>query len=138
MKQPDEPIAASVEVDRPDLTLQREMERLYDFTVYVRWLAIAVLWLSVGSLSLWGLRYPFSLIREYFTWAAVRYGLAFHAMPAIGLGLCIGCTMAVLIRLIRNRLLGLPRREKQRLERQVYRIRQKGTSHPLWHVIRPG
>jgi hypothetical protein len=114
---------------------QQEIERLHQLTVYGRWLVVGMLWLTVGSLSLWGLRYPISLILDHFTWAAVRYGLAFHRLSAIGLAVCVGSTLGVLIWQSRNILVGLSDREKKRLEQQLYRIRQQGPTHPLWKFI---
>nr|WP_199329561.1 hypothetical protein [Coleofasciculus sp. FACHB-1120] len=104
-------------------------------TVYGRWLVAGLLWITIGPLSLWGLRYPISLLKEYFTWAAVRYGLYYNPLPALGLALCIGMTASVLVWQSRNILLGIPSRERHRLEQQVYRIRQQGQSHPLWKWV---
>ena len=132
MNQADEkqPLAAQTEK-----AFQREVERLYRLTLYGRWCVVVVLWLMVGSLSLWGLRYPISLLLDYFTWSAVRYGLAFHRLPAIGLSLCIGVTVAVLVWQSRNALFGLSPHERQRLEKQVQQIRLQGSSHPLWRFV---
>ncbi len=118
-----------------DSTFHQQVERLHRLTVYGRWLVAGTLWLTVGAVSLWGLRYPISLIREYFTWAAVRYGLVFHPVPAFGLFLCLGYTLAILVWQARNRLLGLPKRDRDRLEQSVLRIRTQGNSHPLWKYV---
>ena len=118
-----------------DPIFQAEVQRLHELTVYGRWLVVAFLWLSVGALSLWALRGEIALWLENFTWAAVRYGLVYNRLPAVGLGLCIGMTLAVLVWQSRNILLGLPRKEKLRLEQQVRRIRQQGSSHPLWRFV---
>jgi len=121
-----------------DPTFEQEVERLHDFTVRVRWLVIGALWLTVGSASLWGLRYPIELMIDHFTWVALRYGLIFHPMAAVGLMLCVGLTVAVLVWQSRNILFGLPRRDRQSLEHQVCRIRQQGPSHPLWKFVCSG
>ena len=84
---------------------------------------------------MWDLRTEIELWQDYFTWSAVRYGLVFHPFAALGLSLCIGMTLSVLIWQSRNILFGMPASEKQRLENQVYRIRQQGSSHPLWKWI---
>lgn len=118
-----------------DETFRHQVARLHNLTVRGRWLFVLGLWLTVGTLSLWGLRYPISLIREYFTWAAVYYGLHFHPLPAIGLATCIAFTTTVLLWQSRNILFGLPKRERDRLERQVLQIRKQGSSHPLWKYI---
>ncbi|AFZ12312.1 hypothetical protein Cri9333_1418 [Crinalium epipsammum PCC 9333] len=137
MEQPEDQITEITEIEPTDFdpTFKDQVNRLYRLTFYGRWLVVGILWLSVGSVSLWGLRYPLSLMREYFTWAAVRYGIEFNFLPALGLTLCIATTLAVLIWHTRNVLFGLPQEERQRLEQQVYRIRQQGSSHPLWKWV---
>lgn len=118
-----------------NLALQQEVERLHRLTVCGRWLVVTGLWLSVGPLSLWGLRSEISLWLEHFTWVAVRYGLAYNRLSAFGLALCIAMTTATLIWQTRNVLFGLPQREQRRLERQVRRIRTRGPGHPLWRWV---
>jgi hypothetical protein len=118
-----------------DPNFQIEVQRLHKLTVYGRWLTVILLWISIGSLSIWGLRDEIALWIENLTWAAVRYGLYFHHWPTLGLGLCLGMTLAVLTWQGRNLVWGLPLREKQRLEEQVRRIREQGPSHPLWKWV---
>lgn len=118
-----------------DPTFKQQVQRLHHLTVYGRWLFVTLLWISIGSLSLWGLRSEIALWQQYFTWAAVRYGLYYNPLPTFGLAFCIGMTVAVLVWQSRNILLGLPRPEQRRLEEQVYRIRQQGSSHPLWKWV---
>ena len=118
-----------------DQTFEIEVQRLHKLTVYGRWLTVILLWISVGSLSIWGLRREIALWLEHFTWVAVRYGLSFHRWPTLGLGLCLGMTLGVLTWQSRNMVRGLPLREKQGLEQQVRRIRQQGPSHPLWKWV---
>ena len=120
-----------------DPNFQAVVQRLHKLTVYGRWLTVLGLWLTVGSVSLWSLRYPISLLRDYFTWAAVRWALVFQPLPALGLGLCVAMTIAVLVWQSRNILVGLPRLERQRLEKQVLKIREQGSSHPLWKWVYP-
>jgi len=112
-----------------------QVQRLHQLTVYGRWVFASVLWMTVGILSLWELRYPISLAMEYFTWASLRYGLVFSRIPAFGLFLCIGVTLSILVWQLRNWLFGLPKRDRHRLEQQVLRIRQQGNSHPLWKWV---
>jgi hypothetical protein len=137
MLRPSDPSPDAWSTGAPDPVFQAEVHRLHQLTVYGRWLVVGLLWLTVGLLSLWGLRYPISLIHEHFTWAAIRYGLAFHPWPALGLTICVGLTVAVLVWQSRNILVGLPQRDQDRLKRQVCRIRQQGPSHPLWKLIHP-
>lgn len=121
-----------------DPNFQIEVQRLHKLTIYGRWLIVSLLWISVGSLSIWGLRREIGLWLENFTWAAVRYGLYFHRWPTLGLVLCLAMTLAVLTWQSRNRVRGLPQREKQRLEQQVRRLRQQGPSHFLWKWVCKG
>jgi hypothetical protein len=118
-----------------DPQTQQDIQRLYRLTVYGRWLVVLLFWLTIGAFSLWQLRYRIAILLDYFTWAAVRYGLAYHLTAALGLSLCIGLTAAVLTWQSRNRLFGLPEIEKQRLQQQALRIRQQGKSHPLWRWV---
>ncbi|WP_346016645.1 hypothetical protein [Chroococcidiopsis sp. CCMEE 29] len=130
--QPQEQHFQSAELDP---TFKQQVQKLHHLTVYGRWLIVGLLWLSIGSLSLWGLRAEIALWRQYFTWVAVRYGLYYNPLPTFGLALCIGMTISVLVWQSRNILLGLPPKEQRRLEQQVRRIRQQGKSHPLWKWV---
>jgi len=44
-------------------------------------------------------------------------------------------TTSVLVWQSRNILWGLPLAEQEKLKKQVYRIRQQGSSHPLWKWV---
>ena len=79
------------------------------------WLVAFGLWLTVGIASIWALRRTWQQLAEYFTWAALRYGLAFNRLAAVGLGLCLGLTVALLIKEARFMLFGLTRKEHQDL-----------------------
>lgn len=108
---------------------------MHQLTVYGRWLVVGLLWVTVGLFSLWSLRSEIELWQEYFTWAAVRYALAYNRLPAMGLALCLGMTAVALLRQSRHILWGMPPKERQRIEKQVIRIRQQGSSHPLWKWV---
>jgi hypothetical protein len=118
-----------------DASFVLQVEKLHRLTVYGRWLFCLLLWLTLAPICLWSLREEIVLWRQYFTWMAVRYGLFYHPFSTIGLAFCIGMTAAVLVWQSRNILMGLPRKEQQRLEKQVCQIRQQGSSHPLWKWI---
>ncbi|MBD2460541.1 hypothetical protein H6G89_05735 [Oscillatoria sp. FACHB-1407] len=118
-----------------DPTFRRQMQRLHHLTVMGRWSFAGLLWLCLAPISLWGLRAEIALLREYFTWAALRYGLIYNPLPTFGLSLCIGTTVAVLIWQSCNILFGLPQPQIKRLERQLIRIREQGPSHPLWKWV---
>jgi hypothetical protein len=121
--------------DNTDETFAQQVQKLHQLTVYGRWLFVGFLWLTIAPVCLWNLRQEITLWREYFTWVAVRYGLFYHPLSTLGLAFCIGMTVAVLVWQSRNILVGLPQQEKQRLEKQVWRIRQQGPTHPLWKWV---
>ena len=137
MDQPDAQPPPTAQTEQPDLdpTFKAQVQRLHQLTVYGRWLVVVILWITLGSLSLWGWRYELSLLRSHFTWSAVRYGIIFNPWPALGLGLCVSMTTAILVWQSRNILFGLPHEEQQHLEQQVRRIAQQGVSHPLWKWV---
>lgn len=118
-----------------DSEFHRQVERLHQLTVYMRWSVVFLLWLTVGLASLWGFRYEISLLTEHFTWAALRYGIMFNRLPSLGLALCIGTTLSVLYWQTSNILWGRSPKWQQRLEKQVLRIRRQGQQHPLWHWV---
>ena len=114
---------------------RKQVQRLYNLTIYGRWLFVFVCWISLGSASIWGLQAEITLWREHFTWAALRYALIYNRLPAICLAFCIGITIAVLVRQSSNMLLGIPIKERNRLEEQVKKINALGPSHPLWKWV---
>jgi hypothetical protein len=129
----------SASASAPDIELdpifKNQIDNLYRLIIYGRWLVIGLLWLTVGAYSLWELRYPISLIEEDFTWAAVKYGLVFQPIPALGLCLCVGMMTGTLVWHSRNIIWGIPKKEQQRLIQQVGNIRKQGSSHPLWKWV---
>lgn len=100
-----------------------------------RWVIVFLLWVIIGFASAWSLRHEFTMISERFTWAALRYGLAFNIWSTLGLSVCIGPTVALLVWQTRNLLFGLPKIELTRLEKYVMKVREQGQSHPLWSYI---
>ncbi len=118
-----------------DTKFHQEIEKLHQLIVMGRWLVVVLLWVTIGVWSIWGLRSEIALWRDHFTWVALRYGLAYNRLATLGLALCIGMTTAVLIWQSRNILFGRPPQLQQYLEKQVFRIRQQGPSHPLWQWI---
>jgi hypothetical protein len=119
----------------PDIEFQRQVQRLHQLTVYRRWLLVAGGWLILTPLSLWELREEIGLLHQYFTWTALRYGLADHFWAWLGLAFCIAMTGSVLVWQSRNILWGLSTPEKQRLETQVRKIQAIGPSHRLWRWV---
>ncbi|NES67196.1 MAG: hypothetical protein F6K24_19080 [Okeania sp. SIO2D1] len=122
-------------MNKDDPVLKVRVERLYRLIIYVRWLIVGLLWMSIGVLSLWSLRREISLWVEHFTWIAVRYALIYHRLPTLGLGLCIGMTTAVLVWQSRHILWGLSPEEQKRLEEQVCQISDQGPTHLLWKWV---
>ncbi len=114
---------------------KQEIQRLHQLEVYGRWAFISALWLTVGALSLWQLRYRIQILMDYFTWAAVRYGLAYHIVAAFGLALCLGMTAGTLTWQLRSWVLGLSTAERVRLQQRAIRIQQQGETHPLWRWL---
>ncbi|NJK40156.1 MAG: hypothetical protein HC934_00065 [Acaryochloridaceae cyanobacterium SU_2_1] len=129
------PLNGTVPDPSQDPRFQAEVQRLYQLTLYTRWLVVGSLWLTVGCLSVWSLRSSIQLWLDHFTWAAVKYTLAYNRIAAIGLGLCLGTTFAVLLWQSRIILWGLPSQEQYRLTQRVMMIRTQGQSHPLWRWV---
>lgn len=130
--QPEDPSFIPIELDP---TFERQVQKLYRLIAYSRWLVVGCLWLSIGVLSLWGLRAEIALLLQYFTWVAVRYGLYYNPLPTFGLAFCSVMTISTIFWQSRILLFGLPPKELRRLVKQVQQIRQQGTSHPLWKWI---
>ena len=126
------PSAPEIELDP---IFKNQIDNLHRLTIYGRCLVIALLWGTIGVYSLWELRYPIALIIEDFTWSAVKYGLMFQPVPALGLFTCVGMTAGTLTWQSRNLIWGISSHEQQRLARQVCQIRQQGKSHPLWKWV---
>lgn len=118
-----------------DPEFERQIQRLYQLSVYSRWLLILFVWLTIVPICLWSLRMEIVMWKEYFTFAAVRYGLISHPLAALGLAFSVGMMLAVLIWQSRNILFGLSSEEKKLLEDRVWRIRKQGSNHPLWKWI---
>lgn len=126
---------SEIPTELSDAAIAAALDRLYRLNLYCRWLVVAILWLTLGAGSLWALRDPIGLLRDYFTWAAVRYGLVFHPLAALGLVVCFVLTLSALLWQIQFMLWGISRSERQRLERKVFKIWKKGQRHPLWRFV---
>ena len=115
--------------------LNKQIKKLYQLTIYLRWLIVLLCWLTLGIFGLWGLRNEIQLWFDYFTWSAVRYAIHFNPVPSLCLAFCVGMTISALVWQSRNIIWGLPPQEKYRLEQRVKRILSIGSSHPLWRFI---
>ena len=114
---------------------QQKVARLYQLTVYGRWLFILASWLTLGVYAIWNLKEEIALWFDYFTWAAVYYGFHFNFVPTLCLAFCVGTTISALVWQSRNLIWGLPANEQRKLEKQVEKILQQGAKHPLWKWI---
>lgn len=131
----DNPEELQIESEVLDPIFAEKIQKLHRLTVYGRWLFSLCLWLIIAPFCLWDLRVELSLLQQYFTWIGLRYALIFHPLSTLGLSLCIAMTTSVLVWQSRNILWGLPLQEQENLKKQVYRIRQQGSSHPLWKWV---
>jgi len=122
-------------IDQREPQFEQQVQRLYQLTVYARWLVVGLLWLTIAPFALWSMRSEFALWLDYFTWTALRYSFAYNRFATFGLVLCIGMTISALVWQIRHSLGKLPTAERQRLEKQVLQIRRKGKNHPLWKWV---
>lgn len=83
------------------------------------WFVNLGLWITVGAASFWHLRRTLHQLMDYFTWAAIKYGLGFNRPAAAGVGLCVGLTVALLLKEVRFQLFGLTRKEHQTLQQAL-------------------
>lgn len=118
-----------------DRLLDRQVQRLIEVQTYLRWMFDGLIWLTVGTASIWALRSDIELWIATFTWAALRITLMYNRFPMMGLGLCVAVTLATLVWQSSIILWGINQRERQVLVEQVKRIQAKGKSHPLWRWV---
>lgn len=127
----------SPEKRRPPAEEAQEIESLRQAMMRTWWWVCLGLWLTIGLLSLWWVRADLQELHQYFTWAAVRAMLAFNRSAAMGLGLCFGLTLALLLSESRQILWGISAGEYARLLSSLEKIHAQGPSHPQWKIIRP-
>jgi len=72
-----------------DPTFKQQVQRLH-LTVYGRWLFVALLWISIGSLSLWS-TFRNCPVAAMLYLVAVRYGLYYNPLPTFGLAFVSVC-----------------------------------------------
>ena len=123
-------------MSKQDSDFQQKVTKLYQLSIYGRWLVVIASWLTFGIYALWSLRSEIAIAFDYFTWAAVYYGLHFNFIPTLCLAYCIGITTSVLVWQSRNIIWGLPAPEQRRLEKKAERIIAQGDRHPLWKWIK--
>ncbi|CAN1213075.1 hypothetical protein TUMEXPCC7403_22920 [Tumidithrix helvetica PCC 7403] len=115
--------------------IESQVERLIDVQTWGRWLFNLCLWLTIGSASIWSLRFDIAIWIEYFTWAAVRSSMQSHRLAFLGITFCVAMTLATLVWQSSQILWGISNREKRSLIRQVQKIQQQGKAHPLWRWV---
>ena len=114
---------------------QHKVAKLHQLNIYTRWIFILFCWLTLGVYALWNLKEEIALCFDYFTWAAVYYGLHFNFLPTLCLAFFVATTLSVLVWQSRNLIWGLPSQEQRELEKRVERILAQGKKHPLWKWI---
>jgi len=115
--------------------LDRQVQRLLQVQIWLRWTVVLLLWATLGAYCLWRLRHDLAMWLEYFTWAAVRVSLQSNRLTFIGIGLCVGMTLSTLLWQSWHILWGISQREYRDLTQQVCQIQTKGSEHPLWRWI---
>lgn len=118
-----------------DSDLAKPVQRLFLLHLYRRWFLVAIAWLLLAPWAISRLWDDFGLMREYFTWASVRYTLMFNLIPAYGLLFCIGVTVSTLIWHGLYLWKGISPREQFRLANQVKKIQATGPKHLLWKWV---
>ena len=115
--------------------LKQQVKRLHRLRSIGRWLVVLMAWLVLGGYAYWTLQNEIALWRQHLTLAAIRYALAYNPTAALCLFFCIAVTVAVTIWQTQRLILGLPRRERDRLEKQVKTIQMRGKRHCLWKWV---
>lgn len=98
--------------DRSIVRADSHTVALYRRFVRWRWQLVAWAWLAIGVPSAWALRQELGLWQQYFSWVSLRYAIVYHRWPAMGLGLCLGLTVALLVWQSRAMIWGLSVRDQ--------------------------
>lgn len=110
-----------------------EIERLYQFNIYGRWVMVSVLCLLLMPWGIWQMRETISLCQSQCTWAAIRLGLEFNPLATVAISFCLGLVTSILIKQSLHILKGgLSDKEKYYLAQQVKKIRHRGKQHWLY------
>ncbi len=116
--------------------LTPEAEQLRQILILGRWIFIFLAWLIIAPISLWQMRETFFLCQKYCTWAAIRYGLVFNPLAAVGLAFCIGITTSVLLKQSMYILQkDLSEKEIYFLEKKVSQIKKQGHKNFFYRCI---
>ena len=116
---PEKPSSLGRAFDAIAPDLKPKVVALYQADQRQRWQSLLFLWLVMMPICLFLLRKVWGLLWEYFTWSALRLGLQYNIIPAMGIiGISLLTTTTVL-RQLRVRWFGLSQGEVKRLVKQV-------------------
>ncbi len=119
----------------PDPLLIQQVAKLQQLEVWRRWLSMLLMWLTLGSWSLWELRESIVILREYFSWSGVVYGCYFHLGGGCGLLFCVLSTCSSLVWQIGHVSGQLSAKERHQLEVRVQQIQASKKENWLWRWI---
>jgi hypothetical protein len=120
-----------------DPILEQQVEKLYNVSIYSRWLFVLICWLTLVPWGLWQFRDTIALCQEYCTWAAVRIGIESHLQAGFIVTFVIAFTTSVLVLQSYHILKGgLSDKEKYYLAEKVKKIRQQGDKNILWRWLK--
>lgn len=115
---------------------KEEIERLYQLTVYGRWILVTISWVFILPWALWDLRETISLCQEYCTWSAIRSGMEFNPWAAFWLTFCVAFATSVLVwqssYILRG---GLSDKEKYYFIEKIKKIRRKNKNNWLYKLM---
>ncbi len=126
------------EQSNEQIVSEKQIKRLYRFYLYGRWLVVLICWLLIMPWAIWQFKETISLCQEQCTWAAIRIGMEFNLLAAVGISFCLGLITSVLVWqstvILRGRL-----SDKQHyyLSQQVQKISSQGKKHWLYRWIYP-
>lgn len=119
----------------PDPLLAQQVAKLQQLEVWRRWISMLLMWLTLGSWSLWELRESIVILREYFSWSGVVYGGYFHLGGGCGLLFCVLSTCSSLVWQIGHFFGQLSAKERHQLEVRVQQIQASKKENWLWRWI---
>lgn len=112
-------------------SLSPEGQKLARIYLRLRWLLVALVWVSVGVPSLLVLRVEIRRLLEFFTWEGLKYSLLYNPQAGLGILVCVGFTVAALLWQSQYELFGFSQRTQTELEKLAARIRQLKPEHWL-------
>lgn len=119
----------------PNPLLSQQIAKLHQLEVWRRWLSMLLMWLTLGSWSLWDVRESIVILREYFSWPGILYGFYFHLGGGCGLLFCLLSTCSSLLWQISHSAGQLSAKERYQLEVRVRQIQARGQDNWLWRWI---